>query len=229
MKEKITYLKKYRKDVQIILKDFNQIGDIPLIWKNILKQSDMTDRIEETIKLWNRYMGLQFRNTIMYLKEKLVGIDLIKCGEKYSLLYSVLSSSNRILYYEGGNPNNKLLSGGLEKEWGSFHNSIVNFYENLHDGFFYYASKSMGLLPAQDIVFFDDEDWGIIDELEEPLGICLATTFGIFASGMGGYVAIDTSKCDKSKAVLWFTNRQPRYDIDFWDIVDEWTVIGMQG
>ena len=87
----------------------------------------------------------------------------------------------------------------------------------------------MGLLPVQDIVYFDDEEWGIIEELEAPLEICLATTFGIFASGMGGYVAIDTSCCDKSRATLWFTNRQPSYNIDFWDIVDEWTVIGMQG
>lgn len=96
----------------------------------------MNDKIEKTIDLWNKYMGLQFRNTIRYLKEKLVGIDLIKYGEKYSLLYSILSSNNKILYYEGGNPNGKLLSGKLEKEWESFDKSIINFYQNLHDGFF---------------------------------------------------------------------------------------------
>lgn len=227
--DKEKYLKKYHKNVQIIVKDFEQIDEIPISWKNILKQSNMNDKIEKTIDLWNKYMGLQFRNTIRYLKEKLVGIELIKYGEKYSLLYSILSSNNKILYYEGGNPNGKLLFGKLEKEWESFDKSIINFYQNLHDGFFYYASESMGLLPVQDIVYFDDEEWGIIEELETPLEICLATTFGIFASGMGGYVAIDTSCYDKSKATLWFTNRQPSYNIDFWDIVDEWTVIGMQG
>lgn len=100
--DKEKYLKKYHKDVQIIVKDFEQIDEIPQSWRNILKQSNMNDKIEKTIDLWNKYMGVQFRNTIRYLKEKLVGIELIKYGEKYSLLYSILSSNNKILYYEGG-------------------------------------------------------------------------------------------------------------------------------
>lgn len=30
------------------------------------------------------------------------------------------------------------------------------------------------------------------------------------------------------KATLWFTNEQPKYNVDFWDIVDEWLVIGFE-
>jgi len=45
---------------------------------------------------------------------------------------------------------------------------------------------------------------------------------------MGGYVAIDLNNCIDDVATLWFTNDQPDYNVNFWDIVDEWIVIGLQ-
>ena len=45
---------------------------------------------------------------------------------------------------------------------------------------------------------------------------------------MGGYVAIDLDNCNNNKGVLWFSDSKPRYDIDFWSVVDEWTVIGFE-
>ncbi|MBL1705580.1 SMI1/KNR4 family protein, partial [Klebsiella pneumoniae] len=29
-------------------------------------------------------------------------------------------------------------------------------------------------------------------------------------------------------ATLWWTNKEPRYNMNFWDIVDEWIVIGFE-
>ena len=136
---------------------------------------------------------------------------------------------NTILYLEGGNCNTTHFPGKLQSKLDNLPNSIVRFYQELHNGFFYYASGGMGLLESNDIVVFDDEEWGILDDLKHPLKIYLPTTFGIFGSGMGGYVAVDLSDCDSCKATLWFSNRQPEYDINFWDIVDEWIVLGMQG
>ncbi len=86
----------------------------------------------------------------------------------------------------------------------------------------------MGLVPRQSVTYFNDDEWGIIDDLEEPIKIDLRTTFGFFKSGMGGYVAIDYTSCDNNNATLWFSNSQPRYNIDFWDVVDEWMVIGFE-
>ena len=82
--------------------------------------------------------------------------------------------------------------------------------------------------PSQFVTYFDDDEWGIIEELEEPLKIDLKSTFGFFKNGMGGYVAIDLDNCNNNKGVLWFADSKPRYDIDFWSVVDEWTVIGFE-
>ncbi|YAR64077.1 hypothetical protein ACUIAK_20075 [Bacillus cytotoxicus] len=45
---------------------------------------------------------------------------------------------------------------------------------------------------------------------------------------MGGYVAIDLNNCTDEVATLWFTNDNPEYNVNFWDVVDEWIVIGFQ-
>ncbi|MDL0437820.1 SMI1/KNR4 family protein, partial [Niallia sp. SS-2023] len=42
------------------------------------------------------------------------------------------------------------------------------------------------------------------------------------------YVAIDLDNCTDDTATLWFTHDQPEYNLSFWDVVDEWIVIGMQ-
>jgi hypothetical protein len=43
---------------------------------------------------------------------------------------------------------------------------------------------------------------------------------------MGGYVVIDTENCSNVSGTLWWSKKMPKYGIDFWDIVDEWIVIG---
>jgi hypothetical protein len=45
---------------------------------------------------------------------------------------------------------------------------------------------------------------------------------------MGSYVAIDCNNCENSNAIFWSAKRQPKYNINFWNYVDEWIVIGFQ-
>ena len=229
MEETLSYLKKYHKDVEIISSKIDDIKEIPESWKKIFCANSKEAKIDETVQQWKGLFANELRNTIMYLEENLIDVNLIKYKGKYSILYSVLSYEKRVLYYEGGNYNTAHFPDKLKLQWDKHPEAIAKFYEKLHDGFFYYASGGMGMLQSNDIVVFDDEEWGILDDLAQPLNICLSTTFGIFGSGMGGYVAVDVSDCDNCKATLWFSNRQPRYNINFWDIVDEWTVIGLQG
>lgn len=48
-------------------------------------------------------------------------------------------------------------------------NTLKDFYTKVHDGFFYFSSQSMGLVSLNDIVYFDEYDWGIIEDLQEPI------------------------------------------------------------
>ena len=45
---------------------------------------------------------------------------------------------------------------------------------------------------------------------------------------MGGYVAVDYKNSNNDNATLWWTNKEPRYNMNFWDIVDEWIVIDLK-
>ncbi|ATP40193.1 SMI1/KNR4 family protein [Solibacillus sp. R5-41] len=231
MDNKIEFLRKYRKNVQLVLcNEINTIdhSQVPDFWYELFQEKNLDKRVERILFIWNKYVGMELRNTISYLSQHLKEIDFIVENNKYSILYTIETDNGEIQYYEGRNPKEVFNNVELEKSWNKFPLSLRNFYQNIHNGFYFYASKSMGLVPIENVTFFDDDEWGIIEELEEPLQIDLKTTFGFFKSGMGGYVAIDFNDCDNENAVLWWTDEEPRYNINFWDIVDEWIVIGFE-
>lgn len=230
MQNKLDFLRKYKRNVRIIPFDQTNKFDpewMPSAWYDLFNETDVTTRIETILSMWKEHMGTELSNTISYLSEHLKEIDLMEIDGRYSILYTIKTGSKEI-YYEGRSPKDAFNNEVLEESWDKIPPSIRKFYENVHNGFYYYASESMGLVPLEAVTFFDDDEWGIIEELEEPLQIDLKTTFGFFKSGMGGYVAVDYSNFDNDLATLWWTNKQPRYKINFWDVVDEWIVIGFE-
>nr|WP_304219938.1 SMI1/KNR4 family protein [Fredinandcohnia onubensis] len=229
--DKVSFLKQYRKNIEFVSnEDIYNIGkeDIPENWLEILIETDKSKKKEKLIALWNSVCEKELSNTISYLKEYLIELDLIIDNGQYAVLYSVLSENDEILYYEGGLPNNTVYISEMQQDWLNVPNTIKNFYEKLHNGFYYLPSRAMGLVPITNITHFEDHEWGILEDLDEPLGINMATTYGFFENGMGGYVAIDLNNCANDVATLWFTNDKPEYNLNFWDIVDEWIVIGLQ-
>ncbi len=80
----------------------------------------------------------------------------------------------------------------------------------------------MGMVTLNEVTHFSDDDWGRLEELEEPLQISLDTTYGFFQNGGGGYLAVDYKNCENNVATEWFTDMEPEYNIDFWEYADIW-------
>lgn len=229
--DKLSFLQQYRKSIEFASnEDLLSIKKekIPEEWMEVFIETDKTERKDKLIALWNRVCEKELSHTISYLKENLVDVELIIDNGQYAILYSVKSENDEILYYEGGIPNKSIYDLEMQQAWSSVPQPIVKFYEKLHNGFYYMPSRAMGLVPLERVTYFKEDEWGILDDLEHPLEINLDTTYGFFENGMGGYVAVDLNNCTDNRATLWFTNDQPEYNVDFWDIVDEWILIGLQ-
>lgn len=233
MDQKLSYLKNYNKSVRILtIDEISRLDDseIPIEWRKLFHNNDIKEKIHLLLNLWETNVGIELRNTISYLYEHLINIEIIDVEGVYSVLYTIRNSNGDVLYYEGRNPQKSHKNFELNDSWDKIPNSIRSFYENVHDGFYYYASESMGLVPLESVTYFGDEDieWSIIDDLEDPVEINLYSSFGFFTNGMGSYVAIDYMDCMDNNATFWSAKLKPKYNISFWSYVDEWIVIGFE-
>lgn len=222
--EKLEFLKDFRKDLEII--DINQVEGIkiPDLWREIFSEKDFAARKDKIVNQWKKVVGAELPNSIAFIDNNLCEIDLICYRNRISILYGIKCEDGDVYYFEGGNPeecvNHELLKGMPEK--------LKSFYLDLHNGFFYYPSRMMGIVTLDEVTYFADDEWGIIDELEEPLQISLDTTYGFYNSGGGGYLAIDYSNCENNIATRWYDDMEPDYNIDFWEHADRWIMIGFE-
>lgn len=184
--DKLSFLKQYRKRIEFVSNiDLINIEkeNIPEKWIEIFKETDKTRKKDNLIALWNSVCEKELSNTISYLKENLLEFELIIDNGQYEVLYSVKSENDEILYYEGGIPTNSIYISKIQQNWLNVPESIKKSYENLHNGFYYLPSRATGLVPIERITHFEDHQWGILEELDEPLGINLSTTYGFFENG----------------------------------------------
>lgn len=222
--DKLTFLKKFRKDLEII--DINQVENTPIpeIWRKIFGEGDFSGKKEIVMNLWKQVLGEELPNSIAFIDENLCEIDLIRYSNKISILYGIRCEDGEVCYFEGGNPkesvNHKLLEGMPLK--------LKSFYLDLHNGFFFYPSRMMGIVSLDEVTHFSDDDWGILEQLEEPLHIDLDTTYGFYKNGGGGYLAVDYNNCENNCATRWFDDMEPEYNIDFWEYADIWMKIGFE-
>ncbi|WP_252235318.1 SMI1/KNR4 family protein [Clostridium sp. CH2] len=234
--EKINFLNKYTLNKKLSIKILNvyeinnlEEGVIPCEWKEAFNEVEKSKKIKKILEIWEKNVKDEMSNVISFFKEFLLDVEFMNVGNKYSILYSIKNSNGKILYYEGGNPKYNLKNEHLKKNWNKIPEKLRAFYENVHDGFYYYPSRSMGLSSLENVVYLDDYEWGIIDDIEsQNLKIDLGSSYGFFSNGMGTYVVIDYNNCDNDNATLWSSKEEPEYNLKFWDTVDEWTVIGFE-
>lgn len=235
MEQKIEYLKKYTMIkngyVRLVPDDeIEHIDSLPLLWYKIFKLKEKKERINTLLDIWRQHVSIELRNTISYLHDYLDNVELIEINQRYSILYTIKNRLGETFYYEGRAPVKDFNNRELEEFWEHTPTKLRTFYESVHNGFYYYASGAMGLVPLENVAFLGDSDldWGIVEDLEEPLQIDLGTSFGFFSNGMGTYVVIDYKNSENDNATLWSAKDQPEYNINFWDLVDEWIVVGFE-
>lgn len=222
-----SYLKKYHKDIQI-LNDAFVVFQLPPQWKNIFQEDSRSVRVEKTITLWKSCMEGYLDNVIAYLEENLYDVTLVEYSNRKSIIYSVYNTKGKLLYYEGRLPK-AVTSCDFPQTLNNENNPIKLFYEKLHNGFVYYASQNMGLNPIEKIDTIDFDDFEIIQELDIEIKISLGNSYIFFSSGLGAYVVVDFMDNSPFKnASVWFNDKEPWYNVDFWDIIDIWIKMGFE-
>ncbi len=226
--ELLNYLKNYAANPSVLELD-ELVPDtralLPETWLQLLEMKQQA-RVEAVIDLWQPFY-FQFQQVIAYFKKHLESIDLIDSSRGLSLLYGVRAQSGEMLYYEGRLPVAENPNHAIDALWSKTTSELQKFYRELHNGWYYFASESMGLSSLQRIFVLSREEWGILDELPE-VPVDLSRSLAIFSNGMGGYVCQELSDRNR-KTFLWFHDRPPKLNLEFWPLIDSWTLIGFEG
>ena len=105
-----------------------------------------------------------------------------------------------------------------------FPEKLREFYMHIHNGWFESISEGLGLLPIEKVQFLDESEWGLTDEILQ--SVDLSKTYYVFHNGGGGFLCINTEDAENPKSLVWWTNDQPKLNIEFWSFLDSWIEIG---
>ncbi|QBO35722.1 hypothetical protein EQG49_04215 [Periweissella cryptocerci] len=223
---KYKFLSQYTlSDSKVIrVKKFND-AIIPEYWKRIFEAKTFENKKAILLSEWKQILASELSNTIAYLETYLKGIEFIQVDKEFYMVYTILSyQTEKTLYYVGGNPMSSTLNASsfLLKQWNDLPNPLRAFYEKLHDGFYYYPSRSMGLDETSEVEDFTDFELseGKLKPFNE------SETYNFFSTGMGGYVAIDFTNKNKIQTIVWLNGEDVLTTLNFWDAVDEFYIMG---
>lgn len=232
MNDILEYLRKFRPDIDMIpfdKEDALQKEQLSVTWMNVLGEEDIDKRKDKLLNLWSNTCGFEFPRVINYLDEHLVDVFLLLHKGQLSLLYAIRNKSGVVYYYEGGFPNLSGRSAYLQAHWTRLPKALQRFYELLHNGFYYSSSGNMGLVPLQSLLQMSQADLSILEEMDDAPELNPETSYGFFKNGMGDYLVLDLEKENTAEeAILWYSQEEPEYHLNFWEVVDEWTVLGIE-
>ncbi|MEZ3479517.1 MAG: hypothetical protein K1W08_13065 [Lachnospiraceae bacterium] len=225
-------------------------GLVPDAWIKILSSEDKKERCHAVIGLWKKYLGKSLPTVIKRFEKELDNVELLERRDNnkrsYSLLYSMIDESGRCIYYEGRNPIDNIAERSRLSYWENMSQQIKDFYEHIHDGFYHYMNRGMGLQPLCFTHFMEPEDevaewnrkfggdmrygdegenevqeWnldvGEYDELWEESSHQMA----FFWNSLGLAVSMDDSKDSEKNAIIWKSATSPAFHNDFWGTVDQ--------
>ncbi len=231
MEDKLTFLRRYSPNIEILgvsSFDKSQLDMLPSYWQEAFKAHSSEEKLDIILSEWANY-DYQFQAVYSYLEDNLIDVDLIRQNNEISLLYSLRNAAGNICYYEGKNPKTKNTPENIRKRWNEIPESFRDIYDELHNGWVYFASQSNGLSAVEDLFFLDEMDWGILEEIDvHSLPFVLSDSIPFFSNGMGAYACFDLKSKDNQSGFIWYHDKAPRLDIELWAVIDEWTKIGIE-
>ncbi len=223
----LEYLSRYAGDVTILtpeLVEQEELDRWPEQWRSILGAAPK-ERIDQTLAMWKPF-SQELQSLLAYLTKHLERVEVVRSSRGISLIYGIRAGDGSLMYYEGKLPTGEV-PDDKQPLWEALPRALRAFYEKLHNGWYYFASESMGLVPRNDVIVLGDLEWGILESLDTvPVG--LDQSLGLFHNGSGDYVCIEKREAGP-RGFLWFHDSAPRTDIEFWPVVDSWLCIGLEG
>ena len=232
MKNKLDFLQFEDTTVALVKNEYIQdlIDVLPSSWHEIVSTDNNETKCQAAIALWQNYLGERLPNVLNQFQSKLKNVELLeRCTDgvkRYSLLYSMIDTDGKCIYYEGRNPMDNIPERSELEYWERLPMGIRDFYENVHDGFYHYMNRGMGFQPIKFTHFFEvvDEEiaeWNLEVGDYGELWMEESHQLAFYWNNLGVAVSMDDSENSEKNAVLWKRNSLPQFKVDFWKTVDQ--------
>ena len=195
---------------------------VPTEWQPLIRLSDK-EKVKYVISLWEKYYLEEFSVLLGVFQKRLKTVHIIESDNKIALLYTFKNPKGEYLYYVGHAPS---LSWQLPEvsenlPWPA---KFLEFYRNIHNGWYEVESHALGLLPQDEFFGLSEKEWGVLDEIS--IDFSLDKALAVFSNGAGGYLCWNFNTAEPS-GLVWWDDEEPDM-ADFWDILDEWSAMGIE-
>lgn len=214
------------------LSAFSVLGDLPFpvavvvpqAWQALLGAT-ASDRVRLVIALWEQCYAHEFSTLLRVFRQHLVTVEVLAHATGCSLLYVFQNPRGEVLHYLGHTP---IAPAQLPVTLQGFAwpDRFARFYTQLHNGWYEVVSHAVGLLPLAETMVLSELEWGLLDDLDLPSTFSLANVVSVFSSGAGGYLCWDFNQVVPA-GLVWWDDEAPDV-VDFWDLLDEWSAMGIQ-
>ena len=180
-------------------------------------------RVKFVIDLWKINFQAEFSVLLEVFRKYLISVELIEVNNVVSMIYTFKNPKGDYLNYIGQPP---LLSYQQPKTINGFNWPInfLDFYAKVHNGWYEVVSHSLGLMSIEEVFLLSKKEWGILEDIS--IDFSLEKVLAVFSNSAGGYLCWNFNSSPPS-GLVWWDDEEPDF-VDFWDILDEWSAMGIQ-
>jgi len=190
---------------------------IPVAWHNFGIKDNLASSAWSP-PAWEAY-GAHLPWTHNLIKRCLIGTSILYT-ETANLIY--IFHDNEDYYFYLGRPPLACLGSDATNQLQKLPRDLVGFYHDLHNGFTFHPSNSMGPLPLADQPKLFDLYDGSCPPFSE-------NSIGVFHNGAGDYLSV--TPCSSSQhAFIWWHEEpeEPEVDLNLWAVMDNWISIFLE-